>query len=291
MTPSERIKIIKEVAIRLSKEEIRFSLVTLRQFGIKTYDPDDFHHLSLFEHISTMIEEATDQTLIDIAQHLGVTFNHAETLISNPIFWEKKCFKLFLSHVSVFKKETTELKEALLYYGISSFVAHDDIEPTKEWQREIELALNTMDGLVAILTSTFHESKWTDQEVGIAMGRGVPIIPVRFGLNPYGFIGKYQGLQGKGKSMYDIARTIVQLLLSNNKSEQKMLSALVYSFIKSNSFYESKQKIELIEKAKYIPGVLVSLLEKSSKENSQVKGSWGVPESINALKNKFTNQN
>ena len=54
-----------------------------------------------------------------------------------------------------------------------------------------------MDALAAILTPGFNESKWTDQEVGVAVGRGSLIIPIRKGMNPYGFIGKYQGMQGK----------------------------------------------------------------------------------------------
>jgi hypothetical protein len=33
-----------------------------------------------------------------------------------------------------------------------------DIEPTRKWQDEIELALSTADALVAMLTPGFHES-------------------------------------------------------------------------------------------------------------------------------------
>ena len=56
-----------------------------------------------------------------------------------------------------------------------------------------------MDALIAILTPGFNESKWTDQEIGVAIGRKVPIVPIRIGLDPYGFIGKYQALQGAGR--------------------------------------------------------------------------------------------
>jgi len=36
-----------------------------------------------------------------------------------------------------------------------------------------------MDVLVAILTTGFRESHWTNQEIGVAIGRGVPVISVR----------------------------------------------------------------------------------------------------------------
>jgi hypothetical protein len=51
-----------------------------------------------------------------------------------------------------------------------------------------------MDGLVALMTDNFHDSQWTDQEIGYAFARQVPIIAVRLGSDPYGFIGKFQAL-------------------------------------------------------------------------------------------------
>lgn len=110
------------------------------------------------------------------------------------IWGDKDEFRLFLSHKSDVKKETAALGERLRLFGVSCFVAHVDIHPTKEWQDEIESALASMDGFVALLTDKFHESYWTDQEVGFAFARGVPIVAVRLGRDPYGFIGKFQGL-------------------------------------------------------------------------------------------------
>jgi len=46
-----------------------------------------------------------------------------------------------------------------------------------------------MDAFVALMTRSFHKSKWTDQEVGFAVCRGVPIIALRWGMDPYGLSG------------------------------------------------------------------------------------------------------
>jgi len=62
-----------------------------------------------------------------------------------------------------------------------------------------------MDGMIVILHPGFQESKWTDQEVGVAIGRMVPIIPIKVGLDPYGFIGKYQALKANGNSPSGLA--------------------------------------------------------------------------------------
>jgi hypothetical protein len=94
---------------------------------------------------------------------------------------------------------------------MSCFVAHEDIHPTTEWQDEIENALSTMDAFVALMTDNFHESDWTDQEVGYAFARGVPIVAARLERNPYGFIGKFQGLATRWQTAaVDIAKILIK---------------------------------------------------------------------------------
>ena len=51
--------------------------------------------------------------------------------------WGDEGFRLFLSHKSDVKKESADLKERLHIFGVSSFVAHADIHPTKAWQDEL----------------------------------------------------------------------------------------------------------------------------------------------------------
>ena len=126
----------------------------------------------------------------------GIVYSGTRLFLPDTLkrIWGSEGYKVFLSHKNEVKKEAKALKEKLRDYGISSFVAHVDIEPTKEWQCEIELALLSMDCMVALLTEKFHDSPWTDQEIGYALGRGVPVIPVRIEKDPYGFIGKFQAV-------------------------------------------------------------------------------------------------
>jgi hypothetical protein len=135
----------------------------------------------------------------------------------------KQEFRLFLSHKSEVKKETGALKERLEAFGVSCFVAHVDIHPTKEWQDEIESALSSMDGFVALMTDKFHESEYTDQEVGFALARGVPIIAVRLGRDPYGFIGRFQGLSA---TWDNCALEIAKLLIKHDRMFAAYVRAL-----------------------------------------------------------------
>lgn len=117
--------------------------------------------------------------------------------IPERIWGRDSTFRLFLSHLAKHKAEVSKVKQCLTaFWGIASFVAHDDIEPTRAWQDEIESALRSMDAFAALLVDGFKTSNWCDQEVGFAVARGVPVVPVRLGQDPYGFIGRIQGTVG-----------------------------------------------------------------------------------------------
>ena len=171
--------------------------------------------------------------------------------------WGNEGYKVFLSHKTEVKKETAALKEELKLYGISCFVAHKDIHPTKEWQNEIENALSSMDSLIALLTDKFHDSIWTDQEVGFAFGCGIPIIPVKLGIDPYGFIGKFQALS----CSWDTAATeIVKILLKH----ERMV----------NAYIKAVQNCENYENGNILAKMLVSIDKLSSQQTSDLLSAF-----------------
>jgi hypothetical protein len=173
-------------------------------------------------------------------------------------------------------------------YGISAFVAHRDIEPTKEWQSEIELALNTADALCALLHPAFHESKWTDQEVGFAMGRQLLIIPVRLGIDPYGFIGKSQALNGTGKTALSLAHEIFQVLSTHKQTAERLAEAVVARFEGAESYRSAKEAVALLEGLPSLRPSLRARLEGASANNVQVREAFGVPERIAALVSRLS---
>ena len=144
--------------------------------------------------------------------------------------WTLGYFRMFISHVSSHKQSAANLKLALADYGISGFVAHEDIEPTTEWQEEIIAALRSMDALCAILTEEFNGSKWCDQEVGFGLGRNVLCIPIKHGIDPCGILGKYQGAKAANDAR-DVAKQIFKLLCNNDKTHDKYISVLSNLFL------------------------------------------------------------
>lgn len=119
--------------------------------------------------------------------------------------------------------------------------------------------------------------------MGVAIGRKLPIISVRLGLAPYGFIGKYQALQGAGKTPSQIAQKLFELLITNPNIGPKITGALVSKLAHAESYAESKKLIGLIEQSKFLNSKHVAGMKEAAKKNSQVYDSWGVPEKINKI--------
>lgn len=200
-----------------------------------------------------------------------------------PSFWRPGFFRLFISHVAANKASAHRLKEALARFQIAAFVAHDDIEPTAEWQAEIERALRTMDALCAIVAPGFRESRWCDQEVGIAMGRGKLIVPLCAGADPHGFLGKYQGIPVQGIEPSALAERVVEVLSQNVLSTQRMSESLVDRLVSAGSWESAKRTMSLLERVPRFNASQIARLVQASEDNSEVRDAFGMPEPIKSL--------
>lgn len=265
-------------------------LIYISGFGINTNISDDMSFNSKWVYVKELLKDVDTNTIIKIADELEIDHQFANlmgTSLETPDFWKKGHLKLFLSHLSSFKEQTSLLQKSLMKYGISAFVAHEDIEPTKEWQLEIEKALFTMDALVAILTPGFNESKWTDQEIGVAIGRNVLVIPIRKGLDPYGFFGKFQGVQGEGKTIAEVSRSIYEILLSNKKTRETMITSIIDIFLFSKNEKEAEHSLSLIEGMNDLPKRYVERIRENVMNNDSVTNSQSIISRINELMEEY----
>lgn len=280
LTVSERIGLIKSVVSRLANEEWPIIDLTLEQFGRPTQEMWNGSKESYLIHA---VKDANDDTISELSRHLGVDVERRSEPSIEPTFWTDGGFRLFVSHLALHRAFAGQMQESLARYGIGAFVAHNDIEPTAEWQAQIELALATCDGLVALLHPDFHVSSWTDQEIGYAMGKGAITLAVRFGVDPYGFIGRFQAFNGTGKSADAIARELFDALRRNKESAAKMADVLVTLFERSTSYAVAKERIGYLEDLEEWQPAFSARLESAVKNNGQISDSWGVPERVAAL--------
>ena len=189
--------------------------------------------------------------------------------------WGKGAVRVFISHTSEYKLQAKDIQKYLAQDGIASFVAHEDIEPMKEWQNEIERALFSMDLLVALLTEKFSESDWTDQEIGVAVGRKVPIIPVRMGKDPYGFMGKCQAITDSTSS-YQISNAISQCIFNHENFKSSATDAFIINLENSYGFGRSNYLARYLPKIVELSPEQEKRLVSAFNDNSQVHGAFAI---------------
>ena len=159
--------------------------------------------------------------------------------------WKQGMVRLFISHCDGHKEKANELAEALEPYGISSFVAHDSIEPMTIWQTEILKGLETMEIMLVFVTDDVQKSIWTNQEIGFALGRNVPIVSLKLqGQDPSGFIGKQQALKCSYNDVAAAAPRIYRLLAEKLGNGERLQTSLIRAFLSSPDFSEAKRRFE-----------------------------------------------
>lgn len=269
MTPGERVDIIKRVASQLAtNDDWPVIHLTLEQFGFAAGVIRQGDKLSYAIHC---LEDGKDSKLIDIDEYLmgnGLPGNAP---------WERKEFRLFLTHVAKRKKEAHNLKDSLCDLGVEAFVAHDDIQAGEEWQAAIRVALRTSDALAGLLHEGFRESPWCDQEVGFALGRGIPALPIQCDrdITPYGFIGSLQAVPQSSKNgMENVAIDLVLALLKDARTSRKLTQAIVERLASATSFRQANTLSDILSKHTPLPSrKQVEYLRKAQKENDQLQGS------------------
>ncbi|HVK38363.1 MAG TPA: toll/interleukin-1 receptor domain-containing protein [Candidatus Kapabacteria bacterium] len=182
--------------------------------------------------------------------------------------WGDCGYRIFLSHKSEVKRETAAVKQQLARFGCGAFVAHEDVEPTREWVVEIENALASMDCFVALLTEGYHESNWTDQEVGYAVARGVPVISIRLGRDPYGFIGRFQALSATWETA---VASVMRLLIEDSRVFEAYSEALS----RCASYERANELAIVLPHLRELSSVQLDRLVTIYNSNEELRGAFG----------------
>lgn len=223
MRVSERLTLVDKIAREL-QARYRYDDIDHFLFSFGISPPANVSVNSKWVYSKSALANASDEILYRIAEELTLdASSDARVPVLPPANWvNSDKFKLFVSHISKDKEKATRLRDTLAVYGISAFVAHEDIHPSKEWQIEIERALSTMDAFVSMHTDGFSASNWTQQEVGFAIARQVKIIPIRMGEDPTGFLSKIQAISRKRRTAEEISAEVVSILAKDPKTSDRM---------------------------------------------------------------------
>jgi hypothetical protein len=194
---------------------------------------------------------------------------------SNPDrlgIWKQGLVRVFISHRDKHKLAVHELADALEPYGFSCFVAHDTIPANKEWQKTIVNGLETMEVMLAFITDDFHESVWTMQELGYAIGKGIPCVSLKLQRkDPPGFISHTQALRGNLENPRESAAPLYPLLAQASGRPDRMQAAIVTSFAESPDWGETTLRFNRMNRAvKRLRDEEIQLIIKAFSKNSQL---------------------
>jgi hypothetical protein len=254
-------------AIESEREEIEKTILQKVELTSREFDRD---------HIRSVI----------IVPDAHLTRGKSAGLLSPAILqriWERDGLRLFLTHRAEDKVFAMGLKNQLAPLAVSSFVAHADIEPNQEWQSEIERALSSMHALAVILTPGISSSVWCQQEIGFALGSGVPIFPLRLGADPPGFISRIQALSGNPRNTNELANDLLDLLIKNPRTAYLMRESLLSEFERVSSWENARLLNSKIITITGFDEAQLVRLEHTLTANRKVAEAWGVPEAIKRL--------
>jgi hypothetical protein len=180
-----------------------------------------------------------EQTLVDWADYLDIDAQPQPG-------WPIDGLRIFVSHSAAARGTFEELEAAFATLGANFFLAHDDIEGGEEWRAALLRALSSMDALVTIHSTGFSQSPWTNQEVGYALARDVPIVPIINSEVPAGFLAQIQGFRWQAGQEAQLARNVFQRLNLNDALQPKLGEGLANMLKRSGSYGESDRIVDAL---------------------------------------------
>lgn len=286
MEPGQRIELITRCANSLANRGWSDIDFYLSQFHLPTSDVwNDSSEATEFNYVRAMLgtQGVADEALTALDDYLHGPATHSA---EDEPWTGGTLFRVFVSHLAKHKDTATRLKSSLEWWGIDSFIAHKDINPGKEWADVILAALHSCDALIGLVHSGFRESEWCDQEVGFALGRAIPAVPVRIEVDPHGFFGHIQAIQWPNDDQPEstAARRILDVLIQDKRTTSKMTETLVSALVGASSFDHANGLSRLLlESGAILSTDQLRRLREAQTANSQVAGAWHVDAALRSL--------
>jgi TIR domain len=161
--------------------------------------------------------------------------------------WPDDLVRVFLSHSALHKQFAGEVAQHLREVGVYGFVAHDTMTVSLPWQEQIEEALRTAEALVALIHPEFNNSAWCQQEIGWALGRGIPVFCVRIGHDPQGFPGRTQWPSAYDQKANDVARTINGWLNTQPSLSDRITGGLIKALEEAGNYYDAETAAKALD--------------------------------------------
>lgn len=183
------------------------------------------------------------------------------------------------------KESAHELKSDLKVHGIEAFVAHDDIEPLKEWRDAIAQELRGSDSLIVLLTDDFEDKAWALQEVGYARclsdhrlaegGQKMPMLAVaplggKGAVADWGYLADFQAMSWSEDVEWDREVMLAKLAGSLLGDPTTLGELLIQGLQEADTFDEANRLAGLLPRLDHLSPQQVGRIVDVFRENNQV---------------------
>lgn len=172
--------------------------------------------------------------------------------LPNTQVWEPLPFRMFISHAFQQANLAKNIRHELKKYSISTFVAQESIPTTESWLQWIEYALTSTNYVVVLVTPESNESPWVNQEVGFAYARRIPIIGIKIGADPKGFVNPSQAKDCADKDSAHIASEIFNTILRAQPLFEIAWSILTNLYIYNPDASQAKHICDILKQLESI---------------------------------------
>ncbi|MGW0042261.1 toll/interleukin-1 receptor domain-containing protein [Rhodococcus sp. NPDC003348] len=263
-----RVSLVLEIASQLDSADLRrdHANIILQTYGVQPLDDDHFGQTT-----AETVNTATDEQLIELAEHFEIEApsDAPAAAVTSTVKSAQPLF-VFASHLAQQRALVHNVATALDAYGITLFVAHDSITVDSQWHTEIEKALDRADAGLVFLHSGFQQSAWCDQEVGWLLGRRVPVMALRYDVDPYGPLGKHQAQVVRNQTPADVAEQTVDRVLAKPELAPALAASLIVAMERSGSFATTDAIWKRLRELRTLDADQCAQLLQASKSNNQI---------------------
>lgn len=113
--------------------------------------------------------------------------------------------------------------------GLSVYLASVAMRPGKRWQQSILDNLRSLTWVICLASKAACESPWVMQEMGVAVGTNMKLVPIVWDVTPNslpGWMQQYQAVNLGGASQEEAKAEIVRIFDAIKSDKQKGLAIL-----------------------------------------------------------------
>lgn len=141
------------------------------------------------------------------------------------------------------------LRKELAILGIDAIMATHSIMPGTSWAQAIRDHLANSSALVCIASQGYTESPWCQQEIGWAIGHGIPALWVRYDSKEHsvGFLmDKQEVIVTDPSSQAETARAIGTWLATQEKTREEARATFIDALAGSSTYQQTRDIVQVL---------------------------------------------